>query len=296
LSAVLCSLAITGCGGGSGDAAKLLRETFARQHRISSGVLAVELTIDPAGASRLHGPITLSFGGPFQSLGPGRLPRSDFTLGLAGSGFGGSLGILSTGTVGYVTVKGVGYELPQASFQRLESSFAAAAAPSGGGIFSKLPAALTNPRVIGEESVAGTKTTHIRAGVDIPAVLADLSGILRKASSIGVSGTGRLGGGLSPATQRRISGEIRNPTFDLWTGRDDKTLRRLQIGATIAVSGQVGRLLGSRSVFLGLSIQYSSLNQPQTIAPPATVHPFSEFAATLRALQQALRGALASTG
>lgn len=296
LAALLCSLAVAACGGGSGDASKLLRETFTSQHKISSGVLDVQLTIDPAGSSTLHGPITLSFGGPFQSLGPGRLPRSDFTLAVAGSGFRGSLGILSTGSAGYVTVKGISYELPQASFQRLESSFASAAAPSGGGIFSHLAAALTNPTVVGEESIAGAKTTHVRAGVNIPAVLADVSGVLRQASSIGVSGAARLAGGLSSATQRRIAGEISNPAFDLWTGIGDRTLRRLQIGVTLAVSGPVGQLLGSRSVDLGLSIQYRSLNQPQTIAAPATVRPFREFAATLRGLEQRLQGSLAGAG
>jgi hypothetical protein len=288
---VLCCLAIAGCGGGSGDAKKLVRETFSGQHKISSGVLDVQLTIDPAGSSTLHGPITLSFGGPFESLGPGRLPQSDFKLGVAGFGFAGSLGILSTGNAGYVTLKGIAYELPQASFQRLESSFAAAAAPGGGGIFSRLEAALTNPTVVGEEAIAGAKTTHIRAGINVAALLADVSGLLQRASSLGVSGTGALAGGVSAATQRRIAGLISNPTFDLWTGVSDRTLRRLQIGATVAVSGQIGQLLGSRSVDLGLSIEYSSLNQPQTIAAPATVRPFSELAVRLRGLQQALKAA-----
>jgi hypothetical protein len=290
-AALLCCLAIAGCGGGSGDAKKLLRETFSGQHKISSGVLDVQLTIDPAGSSTLHGPITLSFGGPFESLGPGRLPQSDFKLGVAGFGFAGSLGILSTGTAGYVTLKGIAYELPQASFQRLESSFAAAAAPGGGGIFNRLEAALTNPTVVGEEAIAGAKTTHIRAGINVAALLADVSGLLQRASSLGVSGTGALAGGISAATQRRIAGLISNPTFDLWTGVSDRTLRRLQIGATVAVSGQIGQLLGSRSVDLGLSIEYSSLNQPQTIAAPATVRPFSELAVRLRGLQQALKAA-----
>jgi hypothetical protein len=122
-----------------------------------------------------------------------------------------------------------------------------------------------------------------------------VSGILRQASSIGVSGTGGLAGGLSAATQRRIAGEISNPTFDLWTGAGDRTLRRLQVGVTLAVSGQIGTLLGSRSVALGLSLQYSSLNRPQTITAPATVRPFSEFAARLRGFQQALKVVLGAS-
>ena len=294
LAPAMSALLIAACGSASGDASKLLQQTFTGQHRISSGILEVELALDPTPSSTLKGPITLSFGGPFQTLGEGKLPQSSFTIGLGGAGFGGSIGIASTGSVGYVVLKGVGYRLPQASFERLEWSFAGAATPSAGGLVNRLGTALTNPKVVGQDSIGGAETTHIRAVVDVPAVLADLSSILRRASSLGVSGASGLRTGLSPAVQQRIAAEIRDPTFDLWTGVHDKTLRRLEIGATLPVSGQIGQLLGSSSVDVDLSVQYSQLNEPQTISPPAVVRPFGALASKLRGLQQSLEGAIVS--
>lgn len=294
LAPAMCVFAVAACGSSRNNASKLLQQTFTGHHTISSGILDVDLAVDPTPSRTLKGPITLSFGGPFQTLGPGRLPQSSFSLGVGGPGFGGSIGIVSTGSAGYVVLKGAGYQLPQASFARLESSFAGAAAPSAGGLLSRLGTALANPVVVGQDLIGGAETIHVRADVDVPAVLADLSSILRRASTLGVSAAAGLRDGLSVAAQRRIAAEIRDPTFDLWTGAHDKTLRRLQIGATLPVSGQVAQLLGSSSVDLDLSIQYSQLNHAQTISAPATVRPYSELVSKLRGLEQSLEGSIVS--
>ena len=76
----------------STDAAGLLKQTFSGSHKVNSGNLNVSLTINPSGSSTLNGPITLSFGGPFQSLGKGKLPQSNFTISVSALGKSGSLG------------------------------------------------------------------------------------------------------------------------------------------------------------------------------------------------------------
>ena len=58
------------------------------------------------------------------------------------------------------------------------------------------------------------------------AFLNDINTFLHKASSLGVSGTSAASG-LSAATRAEIASEIKNPTFDVWTGKDDKTVRKL---------------------------------------------------------------------
>ncbi len=66
--------AVAGCGGSSGSAAGLLRQTFCGQHTVRSGNLKVALTLTPSGSRTLTGPVSLSLSGPFQSLGSGKLP------------------------------------------------------------------------------------------------------------------------------------------------------------------------------------------------------------------------------
>jgi hypothetical protein len=297
-------LALSACGdGGSNDAPTLLKQTFGGAHKVSSGKLAIVLTVNPSGSTTLKTPITLSFGGPFQSLGKGKLPQSNFDVSLSGGGSSGSIGILSTGTNGYVTFQGQSYQLPAAAFQKLESSFSQIASSpgssgNGSNVLSKLGIQplhwLQNPTIVGTESVGGASTTHIRAAVDVASLLADFNTFLSRASSLGVSGASSFPHGISSASRQRVASEVKHPRFDVWTGSDDKTIRKLQIGLTLPVTGQISTLLGGlSSADIGLSMQYSDLNRPQTITAPTSVQPYSQFQTKLRTFEQGLQNTLA---
>lgn len=300
LLAVCAVLAGCGGGGSSSNAAGLLRQTFSGSHKVDSGNLQVALTITPSGSKTFTGPVSLTFGGPFQSEGSGKLPASNFTVSLSALGSSTSIGIISTGHSGYVNFEGSSYQLPQASFQRLEASFSQLTASPGSGhssVLGKLGIQplhwLSNPHVIGSQSVGGVSTTHISAGVNVSALLGDLSTFLQKASSLGVSSSTGFSSGLPATLVSKIAGEIQNPTFDVWTGNSDKTLRKLQIHLTLPVTGQISTLLGGlRSAGVSLSMSYGSLNQPQTISAPTNIAPYSEFQSKLQTFISGIRGEL----
>jgi hypothetical protein len=303
LGAALLAVTITACGSSSNpNASSLLKQTFSGTHTVNSGNLLLSLTVTPSGSSTLTSPISIRFGGPFQSLGTGRLPKSNFNVTVSSGGKSGSLGILSTGRTGFVTLEGTSYQLPSATFQRLESSFSGLASSpgtsSGSGTLSKLGIHpldwLSHPTVVGDESVAGTKTTHVRANVNVASLLGDLDTFLAKASSVGVSGASNLPTSLSPSTRQRIASEVQNPTFDVWTGTSDKTIRRLTIQLTLPVTGPLSTQLGGmRSAQIGLTMQYANLNQPQTISAPTSVRPFSEFTTKIRSFLTSVEGGVA---
>ena len=297
LAVVVAVAACGGAGGGAGAAKQLLAETFSGTHNVTSGDVSVELSIERSGSSPQAGPVTVSLGGPFQSRGPGRLPASSFTVTLAGEGKRGSIVILSTGTAGYVMLRGAGYRLPAATFQRLEASFAELSSASSGGSGAGTLATLgihplqwlRNATVVGSHDfVGGAGTTHIRAGVDVAALVADLSTFLRHASAVGASGTERFSSGLSASARGRIVKAIHDPTVDVWTGTADKTLRRLQVALRATFPGQSPTVAGTGTAAIGLTIQYAELNQPQTITAPATVQPYTELAGQLRAFERPL--------
>jgi hypothetical protein len=301
--AVLVALAVAACGssggsagGSSGNAQSLLAQTFSSGHTVKSGVLGFSLTIDPSGSSTLNGPLTVSLTGPFQSRGTGKLPASDFTVGIAALGHKGSLGVVSTGTNGYVTLDGVSYQLPAADFQRLEQSFSGVESSSGSGhSLSGLGIDplhwLQNPTVVGTETVGGAGTTHIRAGVDVAKLLADLNTFLAKTAA--TAGTSKIPTSIPPATQQRIAAAVKNATVDVWTGTSDKTLRKLSLDLTVPVTGQTSTVLGGvTSAGIGLTLQYSDLNQTQTIATPTDVKPYSQFTTKLRGIVAGIEGGL----
>jgi hypothetical protein len=293
-----CTVALAGCGGSSGNAVSLLKQTFCGQHTVRSGNLDVALTVTPSGSHTLKGPISLSLSGPFQSLGVGKLPKSDLTVALSALGNSTSVGIISTGTSGYVTFGGSNYQLPKATFQRFESSFSSFASPPGcgnkTGILSKLHIQplhwLTNPQVVGTQSVGGAQATHIHAGINVSALLANLGSFLKQAPGVGGSSGASA---LSQSTITAIASAIQNPSVDVWTGTSDRTLRKLSINLTLPVTGQISTLLGGlRSAGIGLSMQYGNLNQPQTITAPTNLQPYSQFQTKLSELFTAIRSQL----
>jgi hypothetical protein len=306
LTAAATALTLAACGGSSGssgDAASLLHQTFSGTHKITSGNLNFNLTVNPSGSKTLSGPISLGLSGPFQTLGAGKLPDSAFNVAITALGNSASVTITSTGNKGYVTFEGQSYRLPQATFQKLESSFAqlgSSPASSGSGVLGKLGIQplhwLQNPQVVGAETVGGVSTTHIHAGINVDAFLNDLNTFLTRAASRGISGARAFPNGISAATRQKIAREVQNPSFDVWTGQSDKTIRKLEIGLTLPVTGRASTALGGlRSAGIGLSMQYANLNQPQAISAPTALAPYSEFQTKLKALVQQIQSGIGST-
>jgi hypothetical protein len=309
VGAVVATMALAACGSSSpssssGSAQSLLKQTFSSGHTVKSGVLGFTLTVSPTGSSTLTTPIALSLTGPFQSRGTGKLPASDFTIGISALGKHGSFGVISTGTSGYVTLEGSNYQLPQADFQRLESSFASVESSSGAGAgnagLSQLGINplhwLKNPSIVGSDTTGGAATTHIRAGVDVSVLLSDLGKFLAKTAKT-TGQTSNFPTTIPPATESKIAAAVKNATVDIWTGKSDHTLRKLAINLTLPVSGQTSTLLGGMSsAGIGLSVQYSNLGQSQTIATPANVQPYSGFTTKLQGVIQQIEGSVGAAG
>jgi hypothetical protein len=303
MAAIVAVLALVACGSSSSSssasAPSLLKQTFSSGHSVKSGVLGFTLTLKPTGSSTLSTPITLSLGGPFQSRGSGKLPQSDFTIGISALGRHGSLGVISTGTAGYVSLQGTNYQLPQADFQKLQQSFSSAQS-SGGSQDAGLAQLgidpehwLTHPVVVGTETVNGASTTHIRAGVDVTALISDLNSFLAKTAKSTNAASSGVPTQIPPATQQKIAAAVQNATVDVWTGKNDSTLRKLTLSLTVPVTGQISTSLGGMtSAGIVLTIQYAKLNQPQSVATPTEVHPYSEFTAKLQTIGQQLTSAL----
>jgi hypothetical protein len=146
--------------------------------------------------------------------------------------------------------------------------------------------------VAGTQTVAGTSTTHIHAGINVPSLLRDLNTFLGKASTVGLA-SGSVPTSISAATQSKIASEVRNPMFDVWTGNSDKTVRKLSIDLTLPVTGQLSTLLGGLDAAgINVTMQYGDLNQPQNIIAPTSTAPYSQFQSKISAIVQAITSAV----
>lgn len=297
-AAAVIALAACGGSGSSQQAQTVLRQSF-KSRPINSGNLSVKLAVTPSGSATFKTPIQMSFGGPFEALGKGQTPKSNFTITLSALGKSGSLGVISTGTKGYVTLQGTSYRLPKSTFRQFESSLAPVTNSSSTSLFGKLPKVdfaswIRNPVVEGNETVGGVNTTHVHGGVDVTKMLTDLNSVVHSAPSV-------LGKGISSSSVTHVASKVRNPTLDVWAGANDHILRKLAINFGVPVTGSISTLFGGlHAAHVSLVVQYANINQPQTIVAPSSAKPFNQFVSQMRSfiggLEGTLGGSSSSTG
>ncbi|HEX7291192.1 MAG TPA: hypothetical protein VF250_08710 [Conexibacter sp.] len=275
-------------GGGSGNAETLLRQTFTGTHDIRSGRADIQLRVDVSGEPSIRGPITARISGPFQSAGGDALPLFDLALDVSAQGQGFRAGLTSTSDRLFVNFGGTSYEVPAELLDELKAGFRRAQREGSSDSMSLESLGLDplswveDPTVEGTETVGGVETDHIRANLDVSALLDDLDKLLEQASRQGLPGA-QVPSGLSDADRREIEDAVKNASVDVWSGTEDHTLRRLTLTLGVDVPRE------SVSVDVVLQIELTELNRPQSIEAPATTRPLDEL---LGQLQGFLGGAL----
>jgi len=291
LALVLSAIGLAACGGGGDESSQspqqLLQETFGANKPVKSGNLGLNLDIAAQGLQGVKGPISLKLNGPFESQGKGKLPKFDLTLTLQTGPTNFTAGAVSTGEKGFLKVQGKTYAVGDQLFNQFKQGYEKAAAQSqtrsGGLSFKSLgvnPLAwLTDPKNAGTEDVGGTETYHVTAGIDISRFLQDVNSLLGKASSLG---QGNLPSGLTAQQRQAIERSVKSAKLDVWTGKDDKTLRRLRIELGISVPADLRKQAnGLKSGVLVFDLKIENLNESQDIKEPQGARPLSELTAAL---------------
>ena len=305
----LLALVGAGCGGGdkassSSDVNDLLQKTFAGGKKIDSGKLNLALKLDLHGAqsSQLNGPISLTLAGPFQTQGKGKLPKFDMDAAFTGGNQNLKAGLESTGDKGFVNFQGTDYAVSDQVFQQFTTGYEQAqqqAAKRNGNTQSLATLGidprrwLTNPRNEGDAKVGDTDVVKITGDVDIGKLLDDVNNALSKARSLGVQGSQQLPSKLSDQQKQQAQKAIKSLKVEIYTGKDDTTLRRMVINLDVATPATSSG--GSaQSGTVALDFQLLDLNQSQTINAPSGAKPFDQLLGQLGSLGLGSAGSGAS--
>jgi hypothetical protein len=268
----------------------------------------VSLRVTPHGSPQFSQPFVLRVTGPVQSQGKGNLPKFDLGLSVTANGRSLSAAAVSTGQAGYVRVQGAAYQLAGSTFATLKQAYTQAQArtqqaKSGGQ--QTTPAALgINPRTWlkdakteGSEQVGGVDTDHVSATIDVPKMLSDVNTALAKVRSKGLPQAQQLPSSISPQQQKQITDAVKNASFEFWTGKDDKVLRRLLVKLNFQVPpSERSATRGVTGGDLGFDYKITELNEPQQVSAPANARPFSELGPALRSLVMGGAGAGGASG
>lgn len=282
----LAAISLAACGDDSSKAKALLKQTFSGGHHVRSGNLTVSLNLTAQGSSSLRGPISVTLTGPFQSQGGTQIPKFDLTAAVNAQGQNISAGAVSTGDQGFVKFQGTNYVVPANVFDQFKTSYVQTrqrnqSSQQTKNGFKKLGIDpldwLKNPKIVGNEAVAGVQTIHIKSQIDVSKFVDDISRLVKNAGSLGVPNANRLpSNGLTAAQKKKLVSAIKKSEFDVWTGKDDKILRKFQANVSAASNG--------KSSDFTFAVQIANLDQPQTVSAPTSTKPLSQLTSQLGSL------------
>jgi uncharacterized membrane protein YgcG len=292
LISLLTAALLVGCGGGdkgqsvdeSTSVDQLLKQTFSGEKKVDSGRLDLTVAIDVTGGSnsQLQGPISLKLSGPFQSNGRGKLPSLNWQASFSGGGQSFSGGLISTGDNAFVSYQGSNYEVGAAQIAQINQQLASQTDQNKSladfGIDPKNW--ITDAEDKGDENVNGADTTHVKAAVDVGKMLTDLNKTVQQAGgAMGSSAPSQI----TPQQIDQIKQVVKNPTIDVYVGKDDDTLRRLNVSIDFEIpEAQRSQFQGAQGGNVTFSLDLRDVGKPQTVQAPSNAKPLSELQAQLQ--------------
>ena len=283
---LFAALALISCGGGGDEQSveDLLDEAF--QHEISSADLKVEAELDLKGGASAGQPVRIEAGGPFRT-NKGRLPSVDLDLRIGADGAGQTIetGFLSTGDRAFVKFQDVYYEQPAAEVRRANRAIAKSSRKRG-----SLRSLGLDPRTWlgdakdkGDEDIGGVETRHVSGTLDVEALMGNLNKFVRRSGSAIGGATGQsVPDPLSKEDIERIADVVRDPTFDVYVGKEDDTIRRVSGRIEFVVPEEDREDLGGLEAgTLTFSVELGDVNGDQEIEAPANAQPLSKLTNSL---------------
>ncbi len=282
---------LLGCGGSQNSAQSIVNDTFHSHRQIDSGRLSLSLELAASGVRSLKAPLSLGVRGPFQDGGPG-LPRFGLEVDLALGGRTVHAGVVSTDGKFFISLEGTPFQAPPSTMAALEQSYALSgkrAAPNSRSTFTAIGVNpgewLEHPVVEGTETLAGVKTVHLVAGLNLPRFLADTAKLSGAGGALGLNRAAPATGLLNAQQSTALTQSLTSGRVDLYTGVADHLLRRLSVQASFTTKpGTREELQGLRHATLDLQLGLADLNQPQEILAPSNPRPLSELVSQLQQL------------
>jgi hypothetical protein len=262
-SAFLAALALlpAACGGGGGSAQEVLAETATKLGDIRSGTMSFRYVASSAGGAEagveLEGPFGFESGRP--------LPVAELEITQFAGSRRGSTTFISTGEKAFLRVGGETFELPPEMLAEAEGGTEAGALGE-----LRIEDWFLEPELSDGGEVGGAATDRIRSRLDVVSALNDF---LAAAEALGGLDLGALEG---PSAQN-LENAVRSATVDVYTGKDDRLLRRLSIEVELELAGSgelreaLGDLAGAR---LRLDLRISDPNEPVSVQEPEDAVPY----------------------
>lgn len=305
---IVLAVVLAGCGGGSksGDKAagdkggapnspevkKLIRETFGPNDKATSGNISGVVDITVKGLPRYREPIQVSVVGPF-SDGGGGSPEAAFnvSLGLRGGILGGDMYLKRNEA--FIGLGSTAYKVPDSiagpllrPVQKPDNVLSALLR-----VVSIAPDRWAkDPRIVGNERVAGVDTIHGTADIDTQAFFLDVAKLAKTLTSLRITDITGLPREVDRNARVALARSVKNATGDVYTGADDHVLRKAKFTMLLKPSANDRKTLGGfTSIKVAANLDVTDVGSPQTIKVPSNQGSYDALQTALDALAEAVK-------
>jgi hypothetical protein len=298
---------LVGCGGddkSSGDAGggdkggkansaevkKLIRQTFGPNEKAKSGNISAVVDLTVKGAPRYREPVQVSLVGPFSNEAGQPETKLDVSLSLRGGILGGDLYL--KGDKAYIGLGSTAYEVPASIAGPLRKPLASDgnALDAIMGVFNINPDRWAkNPRIVGNERVAGIDTIHGTADINTKNLFLDLATLAKRLTALRITEITGLPREVNAQTRAALDRSVKTATGDVYTGADDKVLRRAKLNVLLEPSAKDRRLLKFSSIKVAANLDITDVGSPQKVNVPSNRGSWDALQLSLDALAEAVR-------
>jgi hypothetical protein len=265
LALLLAVTALVGCGGGDGDANRILSQTAANLGKIRSGDLTLRLVVSPREGTK--GRIGFELHGLF-ALRRGSLPVARISYTQIAGAHEGTATFVSTGANAYAEVDGQAYELPASATEQVRSAAAGLGGSAGALGSFHVESWFDDPKVEGSDEVGGAEADHVSADLDVVAAANGLLDLVRD--------LGRDAPRIEGQQAKQLEDAVESSSIDVWSGTRDRLLRRLVLKADLgldvpqSLQQALGDVVGAKIEF---ELAIARPNEPVKVSPPANPLP-----------------------
>jgi hypothetical protein len=249
--AALCVLATLAAGCGGEQVHDVLSQTAGNLGKVRSGDLTLRLVVSPREGTK--GRIGFVLRGPF-ALRPGKLPIAKVAYTQIAGAHQATATFISNGSRAWAEADGKTRELSAAQTAGIRQ----ASAGGPGGLGLDIASWVKDPHVTSEGDL-----DHVNAKLDVVNATNGLLALLRD--------LGKQTPTIEGSEADRLQNAVESSSFDVWTGKHDRLLRRLLLKAQLGLSvpPELRRVLGD---VVGAKVDFelaiANPNQPVTVATP----------------------------
>ncbi|HVF77086.1 MAG TPA: hypothetical protein VNA28_02215 [Solirubrobacteraceae bacterium] len=304
---VLLLSVLLGCGGdsSSGDGGsdaktsapnspevkKLIRQTFGPNKNATSGKLSGTIDINVKGARRYREPVQVTLSGPFNQSGssPAEAILS-VGLQLRGGAIGGELVLIDDRVL--IGLGSSGYTIPPSIAEPIRRPLAKTSNGLGSvmAVFGVAPQRWAkNPRVVGNERIAGEDTIHGSAEIDTQRFFLDVAKLAKVLTSLRITEIVGIPTVVDRQARAALVRSVTSATGDVYTGADDKVLRQAGFDIKLKPSSKDRKTLGFSSLTLKGQLNITEVGTPQKIEAPRVAGTFDDLQVTFDALAEAVK-------